>query len=161
MRRTVSVAALIAGLSGTALAGPASAATADPAAGAFTVAVAFPTAVFDDVGRQACRVSVDGTLTFTGTLTGAATGTISALVLAPCSEAQSTPPGTARDVFRFRGVFSGTVDGAPTTGALTYAGVTRVGGAIDATVRLSGPTRAALRAEAAAGVGGTYTGIVA
>jgi hypothetical protein len=104
-------------------------------------------------------VSIDGTLSFTGSLTGVATGRISALVLAPCAEAQRTPPGTARDVFRFEGSFSGTVDGAPTSAALTYAGVTRVGGAIDATVRLSGPARAALRADAVAGVGGTYVGV--
>ena len=159
MRRTISVAAVVAGLSGSVLAGAASAAPAHPAAGAFTVAVAFPTAAFEDVGRRVCRVSIDGTLTFTGTLTGVATGTISALVLAPCSEAASTAPGTARDVFRFLGSFSGTVDGAPTNGALTYAGVTRVGGAIDARVRLSGPSRAALRADALAGVGGTYAGV--
>jgi hypothetical protein len=156
MRRTISVAALVAGLSAP-VAAPAVAAT--PAAGRFTVAVAFPTAVFQDVGTRVCRVSIDGTLTFTGTLTGAATGRLTALVLAPCSEAQSTPPGTSRDVFRFQGTFSGTVDGAPATGALTYAGVTRVGGAIDAGVRLSGPSRAALRADAVAGVGGTYTGV--
>lgn len=160
MRRTITVAALVAGLAGTVLTGPASAAPAHPAAGAFTVAVAFPTAVFDDVGTQVCRVSIAGTLTFTGTLTGVATGTITALVLAPCSEAQSTPPGTSRDVFRFRGAFSGTVDGAATTGTLTYAGMTRVGGAIDATVLLSGPARAALRADALAGVGGTYAGVI-
>lgn len=159
MRRTPRVAALLAGVSGALLAAPASAAPAHPAAGAFTVAVAFPTAAFEDVGMQLCRVSIDGTLTFTGTLTGVATGTITALVLAPCSEAQSTPPGTSRDVFRFQGTFAGTVDGAPTAGALTYAGVTRVGGAIDATVLLAGPARAALRADAVAGVGGTYAGV--
>ena len=159
MRRTISVAAVLAGLSGTVLACPASAGPAQRAAGAFTVGVEFPSATFDEVSTQVCRVSIDGTLTFTGTLTGAATGTITALVLAPCSEARATPPGTSRDVFRFEGAFSGTVDGAPTSGALTYAGVTRVGGAIDARVRLSGPTRAALRADALAGVGGTYAGI--
>ena len=159
MRRTISVAALAAGLSAALLAGPAVAAPPHRAVGDFTVAVAFPTAVFDEVGPRVCRVSIDGTLTFTGTLTGVASGALDALVLAPCSEAQSTPPGTSRDVFRFQGTFSGTVDGAPTTGALTYAGVTRTGGAIDATVRLSGPVRAALRADAVAGVGGTYVGV--
>lgn len=159
MRRTISVAALAACLAGGVLADPASGSPAQPAAGAFTVAVAFPTAVFQNVGRQGCRVSIDGTLTFTGTLTGMATGSLTALVLAPCSQAQTTPPGTFRDVFRFQGAFSGTVDGVPTSGALTYAGVTRAGGAIDATVLLAGPTRAALRAEASAGVGGTYAGV--
>lgn len=159
MRRMISVTALAAGLAGTVLTGPASAAPTHAAAGAFTVAVTFPSAVFDEVGPRVCRVSIDGTLTFTGTLAGVATGTITALVLAPCSEAQSTPPGTSRDVFRFQGAFAGTVDGAPTTGALTYAGVTRVGGAIDAAVLLSGTARAALRADAVAGVGGTYAGV--
>jgi energy-converting hydrogenase Eha subunit A len=159
MRRTTSVAAVVVALAGTVLAGPASAAPSPPAEGTFTVAVAFPTAVFEDVGDRVCRVSIDGTLIFEGTLDGIATGTLSALVLAPCSQAQTTPPGTSRDVFRFRGTFSGTVDGAPTTGALTYAGVTRVGGAIDATILLRGQPRAALRADATAGVGGTYAGV--
>ena len=149
----------MAGLTAAALTAPASAAPAQRAAGAFTVAVAFPTAVFADVGVRACRVSVDGTLTFTGTLTGTATGSLTALVLAPCAQARSTPPGTARDVFRFQGTFSGTVDGAAATGPLTYAGVTRVGGAIDAKVLLAGRSRAALRADAQAGVGGTYAGV--
>ncbi len=164
MRRTTRAAALAAGLAGPVLAGavvagPVAAAPARPAAGDVTVAVAFPTAVFQDVGPRVCRVSIDGTLTFTGTLTGTATGALTAIVLAPCSQAQSTPPGTSRDVFRFEGTFTGTVDGTPTTGALSYAGVTRVGGVIGATVLLSGPTRAVLRADAVAGVGGTYAGV--
>lgn len=159
MRRTASVAVLVAGLTAGVLAAPASAAPPHAAAGDFAVAVDFRTASFEDVGPRVCRVSIGGTLTFTGTLAGPADGTISALVLAPCSDAASNPPGTFPDVFRFEGAFAGTVDDAPATGALTYAGVTRVGGAIDATVRLSGSARAALRADAVAGVGGTYAGV--
>lgn len=166
MRRTTSVTALVAGLTATVLAvpspasaAPASAAPAQRATGSFTVAIDVPSAAFRDVGPRLCRVSIDATLTFTGTVTGGAEGSLAALVHAPCSQARSTPPGTARDVFRFTGDFAGTVDGAPATGELTYAGVTRVGGAIHATVLLAGPARAALRADAAAGVGGTYVGV--
>jgi hypothetical protein len=162
VRRTTSVAAGLAGVlsAGVLVAGaaPASASPAQPAAGDFVVEVAFTTADFSDVG-QTCRVSIDATLTFTGTLTGVATGELSALVLAPCADAQGAQPGAFRDVFRLEGAFTGTVDGERTTGALTYAGVTRPGGAIDAQIRLSGPVRAALQADAAVGVGGTYAGV--
>lgn len=161
MLRTLRAAALATGLLVCVVAGtaPASAAPVRPASGAFTVAVDFPSATFIPVGPRACRVGIDATLTFSGTVAGTASGRLGALVLAPCAQAQTTPPGTAADVFRFDGAFTGTVAGAPATGRLTYAGVTRVGGAIDATVVLRGTAHAALRAEAVAGVGGTYVGL--
>jgi len=52
------------------------------------------------------------------------------------------------------------VAGVPTTGSLTYAGITRPGGTINAAVRLDGDrARAVLRAEAIVAVGGSYTGV--
>lgn len=48
----------------------------------------------------------------------------------------------------------------PVSGSLSYAGLTRVGGAIDANVILDGAeARAVLRADAQVAVGGSYSGI--
>jgi hypothetical protein len=131
------------------------------AAGAFTAVVDFPSLVTRDIGRSKCEFHVDGTLTFTGTLDGVASGTTTALIDAPCPEALSNPPGTFRDVFRFEGDFAGTVDGVPATGDLRYAGVTRPGGSIDANIRLrADQAKAELRTvDAQIGVGGTYRGV--
>ena len=139
----------------------ASAAPALRAAGAFAADVDFTslTATPRANGRH-CELVVKGTLTFSGTLSGVAEGTTTAYVLAPCDAALAVPPGTFRDVFRFSGVFAGTVDGAAATGELTYAGVTRPGGDIGATIRLRGSASAVLRAKATVAVGGTYTGVV-
>src|SRR5688572_18766960 len=73
------------------------------AAGAFTARADFSSLVTRDVGNSKCEFLVQGTLTFTGTLEGVASGTTTALIDAPCSEALSNPPGTFRDVFRFEG----------------------------------------------------------
>jgi hypothetical protein len=138
----------------------AAAGAAQPAAGDFTASVDFPSLQTRDVRGNKCEFTVDGTLTFTGTLAGAAEGTTTAIIFAPCSAATTTPPGTYFDVFRFEGTFRGSVNGAPVTGVLSYAGITRVGGAIDATVILdANRTRAALRADATVAVGGSYTGV--
>jgi len=133
------------------------------AAGAYVAAVFFDTLRTRDVGSQKCEFVVQGQLTFTGTLQGVAEGTTTALIHAPCAEA--TDPrnlGAFRDVFRFEGTFAGTVEGVPTTGDLSYAGVTRPGGAIDATIKLrSDSAKAALHTVTAQlGVGGTYRGVV-
>ena len=131
------------------------------AAGAFTAVVDFPSLVTRDVGNSKCEFQVDGTLTFNGTLEGVASGTTTALIDAPCPEALSNPPGTFRDVFRFEGDFAGTVDGVPATGDLSYAGVTRPGGSIDANIRLRADhAKAELRTvDAQIGLGGTYRGV--
>ena len=109
------------------------------------------------------QIVVQGQLTFSGTLEGVAEGTTTALIDAPCAEA--TDPanlGAFRDVFRFNGTFSGTVDGVPATGRLTYAGVTRPGGSIDAHIRLRADGAKAMlhTVTAQLGVGGTYRGVV-
>ena len=133
---------------------------ARPAAGAFTAAVDFSSLVARDVRGNKCEFTVNGTLTFTGTLEGTAQGTTRAVIFAPCSSATTSPPGTFFDVFAFGGTFTGTVNGVPVGGDLTYAGITRVGGAIDAKIILTGDgARAVLRADAVVAVGGTYRGV--
>lgn len=131
------------------------------AAGTFTALVDFPSLVTRDVGTSKCEFRVDGALTFDGTLEGVASGTTTALIDAPCPEALSNPPGTFRDVFRFEGTFTGTVDGVPATGELRYAGVTRPGGAIDANIHLrADQAKVELRTvDAQIGVGGSYRGV--
>ena len=133
---------------------------APDAAGTFTADVDFSTLTASDVRGNKCEFTVNGTLTFTGTLVGAADGTTTAVIFAPCADATTNPPGTFFDVFRFEGTFTGSVDGSPVTGPLSYAGVTRVGGVIDALILLHGDQgRAALRADAEVAVGGSYTGV--
>ncbi|HYN28863.1 MAG TPA: hypothetical protein VES95_03195 [Dermatophilaceae bacterium] len=136
----------------------ATAATA--ASGTFTIAADFTTLSASPAahGRH-CTVTLQGVLTFTGTLEGGAEGSITARILAPCDQALASPPGTFRDVFRFTGGFEGAIGGVTASGALTYAGVTSPGGSIGAVIRLRGTSTAVLRADAAVGVGGSYTGV--
>lgn len=133
-----------------------------PASGEFT-AVLDPTSLQPTpVGERKCRLQVQGTLLFTGTLAGTAEGQTTALIDAPCPEVLANPPGTFSDVFRFEGVFTGDVAGVPVTDAdLDYAGVTRAGGQIDANLRLRDEgAQATLRTtDAQVAVGGTYRGI--
>lgn len=139
---------------------PAAGKAAHRAAGDFTAVVDFPTLTARDVRGNKCEFTVDGTLTFAGTLDGAAEGTTTAVIFAPCSEATTTLPGTFFDVFRFEGRFTGTVNGLPATGKLSYAGITRVGGEIDAVILLNGGrAKAVLRADATVAVGGSYSGV--
>jgi hypothetical protein len=131
------------------------------AAGEFTASVDFASLTTRDVGARRCEFRVEGTLTFTGTVGGVASGTTTALIDAPCPEALANPPGTFRDVFRFEGDFAGTVAGVPATGDLRYAGVTRPGGSIDATIILRADrAKAQLHTvDAQVGVGGSYRGV--
>ena len=132
------------------------------ASGDFKAEVFFNTLVTRDVGHSKCLFVVQGRLTFSGTLEGVAEGTTTALIDAPCAEATNPAnPGAFGDVFRFKGTFSGSVNGVPATGDLTYAGVTRPGGSIDARIRLRAD-RAKARLHtvtAQLGVGGTYRGV--
>ncbi|CAN5375238.1 hypothetical protein BH23ACT6_BH23ACT6_18970 [soil metagenome] len=139
----------------------ASASPAQKATGEFTASVDLDSLAVREVRGNKCEFTVDGTLTFTGSLSGVADGTTTAVIFAPCSEATAAPPGTYFDVFRFEGDFAGEVNGAPVDGDLTYAGITRVGGAIGATILLRGDgAKAAVRADAQVAVGGSYRGIV-
>jgi hypothetical protein len=129
------------------------------AAGAFTAEVDFSSLVTRDVRGNKCEFTVNGTLNFIGTLEGATPGRTRAVIFAPCSAAITSPPGTFFDVFTFRGRFTGTVHGAPVSGDLTYVGITREGGGIDAKIILVGDrAKAVLRADAEVAVGGTYRG---
>src|SRR5690606_2528962 len=106
--------------------------------GDFIATVDFASLQARDVRGNKCEFTVNGTLTFTGTVEGDAVGTTTAVIFAPCEDALAAPPGTYVDLFRFDGDFTGEVLGEPTSGSLSYAGVTRVGGVIDATVILDG-----------------------
>jgi len=133
------------------------------ALGAFEAEVLFSTLVTRDVGNSKCEFVVQGQLTFRGTLDGVAEGTTTALIDAPCAEATNPANiGAFRDVFRFEGTFSGSVDGVAATGDLTYAGVTRPGGSIDANIRLraDGAKATLHTVTAQLGTGGTYRGAV-
>lgn len=142
--------------------GPATAAgrkAALPAAGAFTVGdVTFGAP--ESVKGDKCKLTVNGTLSFTGDVAGSATGTTTAIVFATCDDALVAAPGTYFDVFRFEGDFTGTVHGEAAEGTLVYAGVTQEGGDIDARIRLRGEDAwARLRTtDALVLQGGTFKG---
>ena len=145
----------------TAITGPAAAAGngAARAEGAFTVDPDVQFGAPEPVKGDKCKLTVTGTLHFTGDVAGAAAGTTTAIVFATCEEAMAAPPGTYFDVFRFTGEFAGTVFGEPAEGRLTYAGVTQEGGDIDARIRLRGDAWAQLRTtDAVVLQGGTYRG---
>lgn len=125
------------------------------AEGEFVAALASAPALSELPGRR-CQVVATGRLIFSGTLVGEARGTTTAIVLKPCSEVDLVELDF-RDVFRFEGAFSGTVDGEPVAARLTYAGVTSPGGDIDALIHLGTATPLILHAEAVVAVGGTYT----
>ena len=59
-----------------------------------------------DVPPGSCLLTVNGELTFTGSLVGSAAGTTNALETAPCSAVLVNPPGTFSDAFQFRGHFA-------------------------------------------------------
>lgn len=139
---------------------PTSGSGAQQVMGDFVASVDFASLQVRDVRGNKCEFTVNGTLSFSGAVDGDAVGTTTAVIFAPCESALAAPPGTFFDVFRFEGAFTGDVLGESTTGTLSYSGVTRVGGAIDATVILDGDdARAVLRAEAQVAVGGTYSGV--
>lgn len=131
------------------------------AEGSFDAVVFFATLVPRAVGSK-CEFRVQGTFTFSGTLVGVARGTTTAIIDATCAEAlDPSNLGAFRDVFRFEGTFVGEVAGVDVIGDLTYAGVTRPGGSIDANIKLRADrAKATLRTvNAQLGVGGTYSGI--
>ena len=173
MKRHPARVVTLAGLMTACLIGPAVGANASPdlstgpagsgaqaAEGEFVVSVDFSSLQARDVRGNKCEFTVNGTLSFSGTVAGDAVGTTTAVIFAPCAEALASPPGTYLDVFRFEGDFTGDVLGEPAAGPLSYAGLTRVGGAIDATVLLDVyDARAVLRSDSQVALDGTYTGI--
>lgn len=111
-------------------------------------------------GGSRCQFTVEVALHLTGTAVGTASGTTVAKIDAPCAEALSMPPGTFSDTFTFTGRFEGTVGGAPSTARVTYAGVTKAGGAVTASLFLKGSPLMIACAQAQAGGQGTYSGLV-
>lgn len=157
--RTFLVFPLFAALLVLGIASPVAAGDKIPASGDFTAIVAFETLTLTPVGSN-CLLVVDGQLVFTGTLEGAAIGTTSALVLAPCKDVAIKPPGTFKDVFKSELVFSGTVNGTPATAEMTYQGITEVGGNIEARLLLKNGLVGNLDVESVVAVGGSYEGFV-
>ena len=141
------------------LAHPTSALSPVVASGTFTAQINPASITLAPAVGGNCVLTVNGVLTFSGTLDGTATGTTTALIFATCDQVATTPPGTFADVFRFVGDYAGTVAGQPASGSLTYAGSARAGGAITALITLRGDSSALLRADAVVAVGGSYRGI--
>ncbi len=148
---------------------PAGAAAPSSTNVAGTFGTAASSITFQDAPRANCLLTVTGTITFPGptksdpdpSIVGTATGVTTALVDAPCSVAQANPPGTYPDVFRFAGTFGGTIDDVPTTGKLTYRGITQAGGHINADLTIrDGRVNAVLSADAFVLQGGKYTGTI-
>jgi hypothetical protein len=127
--------------------------------GAFDALVDFSTVTLTPRGSN-CLLTVQGRLVFHGTIEGTANGTTSALEFAPCSEVATNPPGTFPDVFKFVGVFDGTVAGEPAHANLRYMGRVQVGGAIDGRFIFSNGVAGRLDVESRVAVGGTYDGSV-
>jgi hypothetical protein len=132
-----------------------------PATGNFTAAIDFSTLSLRPVGGN-CLLTVDGDLSFTGTLHGEAVGTTSALILAPCTDVATNPPGTFKDVFKSELTFVGTVGDDPNLieAHITYKGITKAGGAIQARMLLDNGLKGNLDVDAVVAAGGSYHGFV-
>jgi hypothetical protein len=130
-----------------------------PASGDFGAALDFTSIRLQPVGTR-CLLTVNGTLTFSGTLKGTATGTTAALEDATCPDVAANPPGTFADLFRFSGIFSGTIDGRATEAKIAYVGRTAPGGSIEAVMLFSDGFTGVLGVRATVGVGGTYRGLI-
>src|SRR5688572_24054513 len=137
----------------------ASAARQVEASGNFDALVDFSTLTLTPRGRN-CLLQVNGTLVFTGTITGTASGQTSALVFASCADAATNPPGTFADVFKFEGAFEGSVDGEPAEANLLYMGRVQPGGQIAGRLVFSNGVAGRLEVEAVVAVGGEYSGPV-
>ena len=135
---------------------------ADPlveAIGSFDAFVDFSTLSLTARGSN-CLLRVSGTLVFSGTIEGVATGTTSALTFATCDDVIANPPGSFPDVFRSELHFTGSVDGMPAEGDLMYQGRAAPGGAIDAHLIFSRGMQGVLDVDGQVAVGGSYQGRV-
>ncbi|MDX1528254.1 MAG: hypothetical protein R3337_06470 [Gammaproteobacteria bacterium] len=130
-----------------------------PANGDFTATVDFSTLSLSPVGDN-CLLEVEGVIEFTGTLDGIAPARTRALVLASCDDVAVNPPGAFKDVFKSRLEFAGTVNGVAVIADMTYQGITRVGGDIDAVFTFSNGFKGVLRVDAIVAVGGSYRGFL-
>jgi hypothetical protein len=135
---------------------PAMATPADPTDGAFTAAIDFSSVRTEPVGAN-CRLTVQGTITFTGRLAGDATATTRALVMDDCPSVASNPPGTFADVFQSELLFIGTLDGVAVANlAILYQGKTAIGGEITGQMRLANGRAGVLDVEGVVAQGGNY-----
>ena len=137
----------------------ASAARRIQTSGHFDAIVDFSTLTLTPRGRN-CLLRVNGQLVFTGTIEGTAIGQTTALVLAPCSDVATSPPGSYPDVFRSELAFEGTVDGEPVRANVLYMGQVQPGGQIAGRLILSKGVQGRLQVEARVAVGGEYRGSV-
>lgn len=160
MRRLVAV-LLLTALLLLGLAAPAAAAARVKATGSFTTELFLPTLKTTPVGAHACHLTVEGRLTFEGTLEGTGEGRTTALIFAPCDDVATNPPGAFADVFTSQIAFDGTVDGTPVTADMVWLGKTKAGGAITSVMLVGGDVEGLLRVDAVVGQGGTYRGLVA
>ena len=129
------------------------------AKGEFTVEIDFETLELTPVDEN-CLLVVEGVVMFTGTLVGIAPARTRALILASCEEVAMNPPSAFNDVFTSKLEFAGTVDGVPTVADITYRGVTKIGGDIDALFIASNGLRGVLKVDAIVAVGGSYKGFL-
>ena len=139
--------------------GRAGSARAIDATGDFTANVDFSTLTLTPRGRN-CLLSVSGQLVFTGTIVGTSNGRTTAMVLAPCADVATTPPGTFRDVFKSPFTFTGTVAGQPVEATGVYQGGVDPGGHIDGEILFLQGIHGVLRVNAVVAQGGSYRGTV-
>ena len=129
------------------------------ASGDFIVDINPLTFTFTPNGIDKCDITVDGTITFEGTIEGTATGTTRATIFGTCEEFLSTQPGDLDDEFEADLEFTGFVGCTPVTADVTYSGTTTApGGQIDAKFIFTGDIVGESDVNAILGVGGTYEG---
>jgi hypothetical protein len=84
----------------------------------------------------------------------------SALIFASCDQVSTTPPGTFHDRFESELEFTGTVNGISASADITWKGVTKEGGDIEAVMFLSNGLEGTLKVDATVATGGSYAGFV-
>lgn len=135
---------------------PVTAQPAETADGAFIAVLDFSTLRTKPVGVN-CLLTVQGTLTFTGRLAGAASATTRALVMGECPAVETNPPGTFADIFQSELRFTGTIDGVTVSQLeIIYQGRTAVGGMITGQMRFVHGQADVLYVEGVVAQGGSY-----
>uniref|UniRef100_A0A7S3L9X6 Lipid/polyisoprenoid-binding YceI-like domain-containing protein n=1 Tax=Amphora coffeiformis TaxID=265554 RepID=A0A7S3L9X6_9STRA len=130
------------------------------ASGSFDTQLDFSTLTFTPIGSNRCRIEVEGTLMFTGTLVGEAKAKTSALAMASCEEVQANPPGDIPDTFQSKLIFEGEIDGTDIITDIIWNGSTEAGGSIEKSgMTFPGSGVAGqLKVIAQVGFGGEYEG---
>ena len=151
--------ALVLALSAFGFSGPTSAGELIRAQGSFTVEIDFSTLALSQIGEN-CLITVDGVVSFTGTLEGIATTRTRALAFASCGDVAVLPPGAYEDIFTSAFEFAGKVDGRPIVADLTYRGRTALGGEVEAVFIPSNGLKGRLFVDAIVAAGGSYSGFL-